>query len=90
MRLIKASAGKSHRRLAVEFDDDDTSDSLSMIKKYSFHETMAAVYVLKDFTANRGLDDILYYRYMFNIEYKLQENAKIKSTDQQPFIKSFV
>ena len=30
--LIKASAGKSYRQLAVESDDDDTSDSLSVIK----------------------------------------------------------
>ena len=56
MRLIK-----SHRQLAVESDDDDdTSDSLSVIKKYSFHETTAAVSVLKDFTADRCLDDILH------------------------------
>ena len=59
VRLIKASAGKSHRQLAVETDDDDTSDSLSMIKKCSFHENLAAVSVLKDFTGDSFLDDIL-------------------------------
>ena len=57
-----------HCQLAVETDDDDTSDSLSVnkIKKYPFHETMAALSVLKDFTADRCLDDILHS--MFNIE----------------------
>ena len=59
MRLIKASAGESHRQLAVE-SDDDTSDSLSVIKKYSFHENMAAISVLKDFREDRCLDDILH------------------------------
>ena len=60
VRLIKASSGKSHRHLAVETDDDDdTSDSMSVIKKYSFHETMAVVSVRKDFAADRCLDDIL-------------------------------
>ena len=49
--------------------DDDTSDSMSVIKKYSFHEAMAAVSVLKDFTANRGLNYIL--NSMFNIEDKI-------------------
>ena len=49
---------------------------------------MAAASVLKDFTANRGLDDILHS--MFNIEDKLQDsNVKLKSTGQQSFIKSF-
>ena len=33
VRLIKASSGKSHRQLAVETDDNDTSDSMSVIKK---------------------------------------------------------
>ena len=33
VRLIKASAGKSHRQLKTD-DDDDTSDILSVIKKY--------------------------------------------------------
>ena len=60
VRLIKTSAGKSHRQLDVESGDDDTCDSLSMIKKYSFHENMAAVSVLKDITADRCLDDILH------------------------------
>ena len=64
MRLIKASAGKSHRQ--------QLSDSLSVIKKYSFHETMAAVSVFKNFIANRGLDGILHS--MFNIEDKLQDS----------------
>ena len=67
VRLIKANSGKSHRQLAVKTDDDDdTSDSLSVIKKYSFHETMAAVSVLKDFTTDRYLNDILHS--IFNIE----------------------
>ena len=84
--LIKASSGKSHRQLAVETDendDDDTNDSrpMSVIKKYSFHETMAAVSVHKDFTADRCLDDILHS--MFNI-------VKIKSTGQQSSINSFI
>ena len=36
VRLIKASSGKSYRQLAVETDDDDdTSNSMSVIKKYS-------------------------------------------------------
>ena len=51
---------------------------------------MAAVSVLKDFTANRELDDILHS--MFNIEdkYKLQEShVKIKSACQQSNINSF-
>ena len=65
-----------------------TSDSLSVIKKYSFHETMAAVSVLKDFTANRGLDGILHS--MFNIEDKLQDShVKIESAGQQFSINSF-
>ena len=68
VRLIKASAGKSHRQLAVESADDDTSDSLSVNKKYSVHETMASVSVLKDYTADRCPDDILHS--MFNIEDK--------------------
>ena len=34
MRLIEASSDKSHRQLAVETDDDDdTGDSMSVIKK---------------------------------------------------------
>ena len=71
VRLIKASSGKSHRQLAVESDDDDTSDSMSVIKKYSFHETMAAVSVLREFTADRNLDDVRHS--IFNIEDKLQK-----------------
>ena len=64
------------------------SESLSVIKKYSFHETMAVVSVLKDFTANHGLDDILHS--MFNIEDNLQDShVKIESTDQQFSINSF-
>ena len=66
----------------VEFDDD-TSDSLSVIKKYLLHETMAAVSVLKDFTTDRGLDDILHS--MFNIEDKLQDShVKIKFAVNKP------
>ena len=82
VRLSKASSGKSHRQLAVETDNDDnTSDNMSVIEKYSFHETMAVVSVLKNFTADRCLDDILHS--MFNIEDKLQDShAKIKSTGQ--------
>ena len=76
VRLIKASSGKSHRQLAVETDDDDdTSDSMSVIKKYSFHDTMAAVSVLKDFTADRCIDDILHS--MFNIEDRLQDSQSM-------------
>ena len=71
MILIKAIAGKSHRQLAVE-SDDDTSDSPSVIKKYSFHETMAAVSVLKYCTADHCLDDILHS--MFNIEDELRDS----------------
>ena len=49
---------------------------------------MAAVSVLKDFTANRGRDSILHS--MFNIEDKLQDSyVKIESTGQQFFINSF-
>ena len=49
---------------------------------------MAAVSVLKDFTANRGLDGILHS--MFNIEDKLQDShVKIESTGQQISINSF-
>ena len=82
------SACKSHRQLAVESGDDATSDSLSVIKKYSFHEAMAAVSVLKDITADRSRDEILHS--MFNIEVKLQDsNAKIKCTGQQSSINSF-
>ena len=40
--------------------------TMSVIKKYSFHQTMPAVSVLKDFTDVRCLDDILHS--MFNIE----------------------
>ena len=40
--------------------------TMSVIKKYSFHQTMPAVSVLKDFTAVRCLDDILHS--IFNIE----------------------
>ena len=69
MRLIKASAAKSHRQLAVESDDDDTSDSVSVVKKYSFHETMAAFFVLKDFSADRGLKNFL--RLILRINYKV-------------------
>ena len=88
MRLIKASVCKSHRQLAVKSDDDDTSDSMSVIKKYSFHETMAAVSVLKDFTADRCLDDIL--DSMFDIEDKLKDSpVKNKSTCEQSSINSF-
>ena len=37
VRLIKASSGKSHRQLAVDTDDDDdTSDSMSVIKNTHF------------------------------------------------------
>ena len=52
------SASKSHCQLAVEYDDDATSDSLSVIKKYSFHQTTAAVSVLKDFIADRQQSSI--------------------------------
>ena len=49
---------------------------------------MPAVSVLKDFTADRGLDDILHY--MFNIKDKLQDShVKIKSAGQQSSINSF-
>ena len=86
VRLIKASAGKFHRQLAVE--SDDTSDSLSVIKKYLFHETMEAASVLKDIAAECCLDDILHS--MFNIEDKLQDShVTIKSTGQQSSINSF-
>ena len=69
-------------------DDDDTSDSLPVIKKYSFHEAMTAVSVHKNFTADCGLDDILYS--MFNIEDKLHDSpVKIKSAGQQTSINSF-
>ena len=55
---------------------------------YTFHETMTAVSVLKDFTANRCLDDILHS--LFNIEDKLQDShVKIESTGQQFSINSF-
>ena len=68
-------------------DDDDTSDSLPVIKKYSFHEAMAAVSVPQNFTADRGLDGILHS--MFNIEDKLQDyHVKIKSASQQSSINS--
>ena len=50
---------------------------------------MAAVSVLKYFTADSCLDDILHS--MFNIEDKLQDsNLKIKSTGQQSSINSFL
>ena len=66
-------------------DDDDTSDSLPGIKKYSFHEAMTAVSVPQNFTTDRGLDDILHS--MFNIEDKSQDShVKIKSAGQQSFI----
>ena len=70
--------------------DGDTSDSMSVIKKYPFHETMAAVSVLKDFTADRCLDDILHS--MFNIEYKLLacENKIHRSTILHQFISTAV
>ena len=62
-------------------DDDDTSDSLSVIKKYSFHEALAAVSVLKDITSDRGLNNML--NSMFNIEDQLQDShVKIKSAGQ--------
>ena len=49
---------------------------------------MAAVSVLKNFTADRGLDDILHS--MFNIAVKLQDShVKIKSAGQQSSINSF-
>ena len=49
---------------------------------------MAAVTILKDSTANRGLDGILHS--MFNIDYKLEDShLKIESTDQQFFINLF-
>ena len=49
---------------------------------------MAAVSVLKDFTANRGPDGILHS--MFNIEGKLQDShVKIESTGHQISINSF-
>ena len=73
MSLNRACAGKSHRQLAVE-SDDDTSNSLSLIKKYIFNETIAAVSVLKYFTADRVLDDIS----MFNIKDKLQDSRENK------------
>ena len=85
VRLIKTSASKSHCQLAVASDDDDTGDSLSVIKKYSFHETMAAVSVLKDFTADRCLDDIL--RSILRINYKTRVKIKIhRSTILYQFI----
>ena len=66
-------------------DDDDTTDSLPGIKKYSFHEAMTAVSVPQNFTTDRGLDDILHS--MFNIEDKSQDShVKIKSASQQSFI----
>ena len=69
-------------------DDDATSGSLPAIIKYSFHEAMAAVSIPKNFTADRGLDDILHS--MFNIEDKLQDShVKIKSAGQQSSINSF-
>ena len=49
---------------------------------------MAAVSVLKDFTANRGLNGMLHS--MFNIENKLQDShVKIESTGQQISINLF-
>ena len=52
---------------------------MMITKKYPFHETMAAVSVLKDFTADRGLNDIPHS--MLNIEDKLQDSrVKIKSS----------
>ena len=49
---------------------------------------MAAISVLKDCTANRGLDGIVHS--MFNIEDKLQDShVKIESTGQQFSINSF-
>ena len=49
---------------------------------------MAAVSVLKNFTADRSLDDIL--NSMFNIDDKLQDShVKIKSAGQQSSISSF-
>ena len=69
-------------------DDDDPSDSLPVIKKYSFHEAMAAVSVPNNFTVDRGLDDILHS--MFNIEDKIQDShVKIISAGQQSSINSF-
>ena len=57
----------------------------SIINFYATHNhgiTIAAVSVLKDCTANRGLDGILHS--MFNIEDKLQDShVKIESTGQQ-------
>ena len=82
------SERKSHRQQAVESDDDATSDSLSVIKKYSFYDAIAAVSVLQNFTTDLCLDDILHS--MFNIEYNLQDShVKIKSTGQQSSINSF-
>ena len=66
---ITASAANYKNMPSDVESDDDTSDSLSVIKKYSCHEAMAAVSVLKDFTADRGLNDIL--NSMFNIENKI-------------------
>ena len=75
VRLIKA----------VESDDDDTSDSLSVIKKYSFRETMITVSVFKNFTADRGLDDILHsICSILWINYKT--HVIMKSTGQQSSI----
>ena len=49
---------------------------------------MAAVTILKDSTANHGLDGILHS--MFNIEDKLEDfHVKIESTDQQFSINLF-
>ena len=50
---------------------------------------MAAVSILKDFTADRCLGDILHS--MFDIEDKLQDShVKIKSTGQISSINSFL
>ena len=87
MRLIKTSAGKSHRQLAVE-SDDDTSDSLSVIKKYSFHETMAAVSVLKYCTADRCLDDTLHS--MFIIEDELRDSHVKNKIHQSTILYQFI
>ena len=48
---------------------------MSVIKKYSFHDTMDAVSVLEDFTADRCIDDILHS--MFNIEDILQDSQSM-------------